>query len=59
MGPTALGPAAQYFNSYPLMQSQAVYEGERSSATPDKRVFILTRSGFCGSAALWRGDLER
>jgi alpha-D-xyloside xylohydrolase len=61
IGPTAAGPAAQYFNSYPLMQSRAVYEGERRSSTPDKRVFILTRSGFGGlqryGAATWSGDV--
>lgn len=61
IGPTAIGPAAQYFNSYPLMQSRAVYEGERGSSTPDKRVFILTRSGFGGlqryGAATWSGDV--
>lgn len=61
IGPTAIGPAAQYFNSYPLMQSRAVYEGERRSSTPDKRVFILTRSGFGGlqryGAATWSGDV--
>ncbi len=61
IGPTAIGPAAQYFNTYPLMQSRAVYEGERKSATPDKRVFILTRSGFAGlqryGAATWSGDV--
>ena len=61
IGPTAIGPAAQYFNSYPLMQSRSVYEGERRSSTPDKRVFILTRSGFAGlqryGAATWSGDI--
>lgn len=61
IGPTAIGPAAQYFNTYPLMQSRAVYEGERKSATPDKRVFILTRSGFAGlqryGAVTWSGDI--
>ncbi len=61
IGPTALGPAAQYFNTYPLMQSRAVYEGERKSSTPDRRVFILTRSGFSGlqryGAATWSGDV--
>ncbi len=61
IGPTAIGPAAQYFNTYPLMQSRAVYEGERKSATPDRRVFILTRSGFAGlqryGAVTWSGDI--
>jgi alpha-D-xyloside xylohydrolase len=61
IGPTSIGPAAQYFNSYPLMQSRAVYEGERGSTTPDKRMFILTRSGFAGlqryGAATWSGDV--
>jgi alpha-D-xyloside xylohydrolase len=61
MGPTAIGPAAQYFNTYALAQARAVYEGERQSETPDKRVFILTRSGFAGlqryGAATWSGDI--
>jgi alpha-D-xyloside xylohydrolase len=61
MGPTAAGPAAQYFNTYALMQARAIYEGERKSSTPDKRVFILTRSGFAGlqryGAATWSGDI--
>ncbi|MEO8180373.1 MAG: TIM-barrel domain-containing protein [Deltaproteobacteria bacterium] len=61
IGPTALGPAAQYFNSYALEVTRAVYEGERRSSTPDKRVFILTRSGFAGlqrhAAATWSGDI--
>ncbi|MGB3626269.1 MAG: TIM-barrel domain-containing protein, partial [Henriciella sp.] len=35
MGPTAMGPAAQYYNSFVLMNSRAVYEGERSGADPD------------------------
>ena len=34
-------------NAYPLMNSEAVYDGQRSVA-PDQRVFILTRSGFAG-----------
>jgi alpha-D-xyloside xylohydrolase len=60
MGPTALGPAEQYFNSYPLVHSGGVYEGARA-ARPDTRVFILTRSGFGGiqrnAAAVWSGDI--
>ncbi|MFM2288448.1 MAG: hypothetical protein RL684_1591, partial [Pseudomonadota bacterium] len=58
-GPTAMGPAAAFFNSYPLLHTQGVYEGARR-ADPDKRVMILTRSGFGGlqrnAAAVWSGD---
>jgi|CZKI01.1.fsa_nt_gi alpha-D-xyloside xylohydrolase len=57
--PTALGPGSRVLNAYPLLNSAAVYEGQRSAA-PDQRVFILTRSGFAGeqryAAAVWSGD---
>jgi alpha-D-xyloside xylohydrolase len=60
IGPTALGPSAAFFNSYPLIHSSGVYQGDRS-ADPDKRVFILTRSSFAGqqrvAAATWSGDV--
>lgn len=60
MGPTAQGPGAAFFNSYPLMTTGAVYEGSRQSY-PDQRVFILTRSAFAGQqrhgAASWSGDV--
>jgi len=60
MGPTAMGPAAQFFNSYPLMHVGAVYAGWRTFK-PDVRPFILTRSGFGGlqreGAAVWSGDV--
>ncbi len=59
-GPTALGPSAQYFNTYALMNARAIYEGQRQ-ADPDRRVFLLTRSGFAGlqrySTATWSGDI--
>ena len=59
-GPTALGPSTQYFNAYALMNAQAIYEGQRS-VDPDRRVFLLTRSGFPGlqryAAASWSGDI--
>jgi alpha-D-xyloside xylohydrolase len=59
-GPTALGPADEYFNAYALMNAQAIYEGQRG-ADPDRRVFLLTRSGFAGlqrySTATWSGDI--
>jgi alpha-D-xyloside xylohydrolase len=59
MNPTALGSGSRMLNAYPLMTSQALYEGQRLAA-PDQRVFILTRSGFAGqqryAAAVWSGD---
>ncbi|MFP4489321.1 MAG: TIM-barrel domain-containing protein [Bacteroidales bacterium] len=60
MHPTALGPAAEYFNAFSLVNAKAVYEGQRRT-DPDKRVFILTRSAYAGiqrySAANWSGDI--
>ncbi|HEX5168162.1 MAG TPA: TIM-barrel domain-containing protein [Cyclobacteriaceae bacterium] len=60
MSPTALGPGAVYFNAYSLMNSKSVYEGQRASS-PDKRVFILTRSAYAGQqrygAVTWSGDI--
>jgi len=60
MGPTAMGPGAAFFNSYPLMHTTGVYQGQRAS-NPDSRVFILTRSAFAGqqrnAAATWSGDV--
>jgi len=59
-GPTALGSAEEYFNAYSLMQSEAVYNGQRTT-NPNQRVFILTRSAFAGqqryAAATWSGDV--
>jgi alpha-D-xyloside xylohydrolase len=60
-GQTALGSGARYANAFPLMTTQAVYEGQRA-ASSDKRVFILTRSAFSGmqrnAAAAWSGDIH-
>ena len=60
MTPTALGPSTKYFNTYALVNAMAIYDGQRS-VDPDKRVFLLTRSGFAGlqrySAATWSGDI--
>ena len=60
MTPTALGSAAEYLNAYPLQNAKGIYEGQRSSDS-NKRVFLLTRSGFAGSqryaAAIWSGDI--
>jgi alpha-D-xyloside xylohydrolase len=61
MNPTAMGTASRVMNGYPLMNSLAVYEGQRQVA-PNQRVFILTRSGFAGTqryaAATWSGDIS-
>ncbi len=60
MDPTALGPSAEYFNAFSLMNCEAVYDGQRS-VDPNKRVFILTRSAYAGqqryAAATWSGDV--
>ena len=60
IGPTAVGPSTAFYNSYPLMQTRGIYEGERATNT-DKRAFILTRSAFAGqqrnAAATWSGDI--
>ncbi|HEX5184427.1 MAG TPA: TIM-barrel domain-containing protein [Allosphingosinicella sp.] len=60
MTPTALGPGAAFFNSYPLVHAEGVFEGWRAFK-PDVRSFILTRSAFGGlqraGAAVWSGDV--
>jgi alpha-D-xyloside xylohydrolase len=57
----ALGSGARYANLYPLMTTDAIYEGQRK-ASDEKRVFILSRSAFAGaqrhSIAAWSGDVE-
>jgi len=59
IGPTAMGPGAAFYNSYPLLHTTAVYEGLR--AMGDTRAFILTRSAFAGqqrnASATWSGDV--
>ena len=58
--PTALGPSTEYLNAYSIVNADAIYNGQRS-VDPDKRVFLLTRSGFIGeqrySTATWSGDI--
>lgn len=52
------GPHAMYHNVYALLNTRASYEGI-ARANPEKRPFLLTRSGFLGSqryAATWTGD---
>lgn len=60
MTPNALGTGAEYFNAYALPHAESVYKNDRASE-PDKRVFILTRSGYGGiqrtASAIWSGDI--
>src|SRR5689334_9735837 len=57
----SLGSGARYLNMFPLMTTAGVYQGQRA-ASDQKRVFILSRSGFAGSqrnaAAVWSGDIN-
>jgi alpha-D-xyloside xylohydrolase len=57
---TFMGPGDFYRLTYPLLVSQAVYEGQRKT-TNDKRVCILTRSAFLGQQRYgvinWSGDI--
>jgi alpha-D-xyloside xylohydrolase len=57
---TAIGSASRVMNAYALVNSKAVYEGQRGVA-PNQRVFILTRSGFAGiqryGTVTWSGDI--
>ncbi len=59
-GPTALGSSTEYFNAYSIVNADAIYNGQRS-VQPNRRVFLLTRSGFAGeqrySTATWSGDI--
>jgi alpha-D-xyloside xylohydrolase len=58
---TALGNGARYANEFPVLTTTGVYQGQRA-ASGQKRVFILTRSGYAGSqrnaAAVWSGDID-
>ncbi|MDK6027985.1 glycoside hydrolase family 31 protein [Ignisphaera sp. 4213-co] len=49
----------KYLNIYPLLETKAVYEGQRK--TSNRRVLILTRSGFAGiqrhGVVNWSGDI--
>ena len=59
-GPTALGSSTEYFNAYSIVNADAIYTGQRATGN-NKRVFLLTRSGFAGeqrySTATWSGDI--
>ncbi len=57
----AAGSGDRYVNDYPLLDTGAVYQGQRS-ASDQKRVFILSRSAFAGSqrnsVTAWSGDIN-
>ena len=57
----AIGNGARYANLFPLMTTQAVYDGQRAT-TSHARVFILSRSGYAGiqrhGTAAWSGDIN-
>jgi alpha-D-xyloside xylohydrolase len=56
----AAGSGDRYVNAFPLLDTQAVYQGQRA-ASDKKRVYILSRSAFAGSqrngVTAWSGDL--
>ena len=63
-GPTYLGSSDQYFNTYSIVNAEAIYDGQRATESgmtdwnqngygnkfspENRRVFLLTRSGFPG-----------
>jgi len=57
----AAGSGNRYVNVYPLLDTGAVYQGQRN-ASDKKRVFILSRSAFAGSqrnaVTAWSGDIN-
>ena len=58
---TYLGSYRSVRNAYPLMTVGGVYDHQRTE-TSDKRVIILTRSGFLGqqryASNVWSGDVQ-
>lgn len=60
MGPTALGPGGEFYNSFSLPHNEGVYRGQRAMR-PDVRPYILSRSAFGGiqrtGATIWSGDI--
>ncbi|MEV4780265.1 TIM-barrel domain-containing protein [Burkholderia sp. LMU1-1-1.1] len=59
IGPTVYGAGEITFNPYSLVHTEGFYQGLKNDQ-PDKRQFILSRSGFAGiqrnATALWSGD---
>ena len=58
---THLGSFRKVRNAFPLVTVGGVYDHQRAVSS-DKRVFILTRSGFAGQqrygASVWSGDVN-
>lgn len=58
---THIGSFHRYGNLYPLLTVENFYTNQRKK-TDEKRVFILTRSGFAGQqrygCMLWSGDVK-
>jgi alpha-D-xyloside xylohydrolase len=55
-----IGPGTQYYNVYPLLHTQALYEGFRKDE-PSKRALILSRDAYLGvqrnGAIVWSSDI--
>jgi alpha-D-xyloside xylohydrolase len=60
VGTNYLGSFARYLNTYPLVDTLAIYKNQRQE-NDQKRVYILTRSTFAGqqraAATTWSGDI--
>jgi alpha-D-xyloside xylohydrolase len=58
---TSLGTGKTVRNAFPLFETSAVYQGQRT-ADPSKRVVILSRSAFTGQqrngSISWSGDIS-
>lgn len=58
---TGMGSWRKVRNAYPLMTVGGVYDHQRAAGS-DKRVFILTRSGYTGQQRygcnVWTGDVQ-
>ena len=55
-----IGPGTQYYNVYPLLHTQALYDGFRKDE-PSKRALILSRDAYLGvqrnGAIVWSSDI--
>jgi len=56
-----IGPGTAFFNVYPLLHTQALYDGFRRDL-PQKRALILSRDAFTGiqrnGAIVWSSDIS-